>query len=227
MEVVDLAPRRDSLGLDGAAAAPPRLAPAGWPPVDSGTSSTPDFGPSADAPRHHRYTGYSPGARMDKRIRRATLRLLSNGIYVVTARHGDELGAATITWLTQVSFEPPLLAAAIRPGGGFYQCLVVDGPAAVHILASHQQGLAAQFFSSTEVDGSKINGQSFHPGDNGAPILDDALAYAECSVRDIFDTGGDHRLVTFEVETVSFEAVSFQAAFEPLTVAGSPWEYGG
>ena len=47
---------------------------------------------------------------MDDDTRKAALRALTYGLYVVGARAGDEINAMTATWVTQVSFEPPLLA---------------------------------------------------------------------------------------------------------------------
>ena len=46
--------------------------------------------------------------------RRACLRLLSYGLYAVTVRRGSEHGGFTANWLTQVSFDPPLLALSVE-----------------------------------------------------------------------------------------------------------------
>ena len=51
---------------------------------------------------------------MDRATGRAVLRLLSNGIYVLTSRSSDRYGAATVTWLSQASFKPPMIMMAIR-----------------------------------------------------------------------------------------------------------------
>lgn len=112
---------------------------------------------------------------MDVPIRKRTLRLLSNGIYVVTSSSGAAYGAATVTWLSQASFKPPLVMAAIRPDSGL----------------------------------------------TGAPILQSAAAFFECAVRHIF-TLGDHAVVVMEV--VEAEC---RGEVQPLTVAASPWQYGG
>jgi len=49
-----------------------------------------------------------------------------------------------------------------------------------------------------------------------------APAYLECRVRNCVQTEGDHVVVVLEV----VEAES-RLAVQPLTVAESPWEYGG
>ena len=158
---------------------------------------------------------------MDACARKRTLRLLSNGLYVVTSSSGAQHGAATVTWISQASFKPPLVMAAIRPESHVFRCLAESGVAAIHILECDQQDMAQRFFSPTRVLDGTINGEPFVPGVTHAPILKNARAHVECVVRHIF-TRGDHAVVVMEV--VEAEC---HGQIRPLTVAASPWEYGG
>lgn len=158
---------------------------------------------------------------MDGRARKHTLRKLSNGLYVVTSASRTCHGAATVTWMSQASFVPPLVMAAIRPESNVFRCLAESGVVAVHILDSTQQEMAQRFFSPTRVVDGTINGEPFSPGLTGAPILLNALAYFECVVRQIVRLG-DHAVVIMEV--VEAEC---RGDVSPLTVAASPWAYGG
>ena len=45
---------------------------------------------------------------MDPKVRRKTLRMFSNGVYIITSGGGDRYGGATVTWVSQASFHPPL-----------------------------------------------------------------------------------------------------------------------
>jgi flavin reductase (DIM6/NTAB) family NADH-FMN oxidoreductase RutF len=159
---------------------------------------------------------------MDVKTRRHTLRMLTNGMYVVTARDGDQFGAATITWLSQASFKPPLLMAAIRPDSNVFKCLAGSGAAAVHVLGAEQQAIGQKFFAPTMAGDGRLNGEPFTSGVTGAPILTSLGAYVECRVRRIVGTGGDHTVVMMEVVEAQC-----RAPVEPLTIAASPWEYGG
>jgi flavin reductase (DIM6/NTAB) family NADH-FMN oxidoreductase RutF len=60
---------------------------------------------------------------MEPKTKQKALRLLTNGMYVLTSRSGDKYGAATVTWVSQASFKPPLLMAALRKDGSVFQCL--------------------------------------------------------------------------------------------------------
>ncbi len=159
---------------------------------------------------------------MDPDARKKALRMFSNGMYVVTSRSGEHYGAATVTWMSQASFRPPLLMTAIRPDSNVFACLAESRVAAVHVLGSDQQPLAATFFRPTRMAGGLLNGQPFVEGKTLAPILTDAPAHIECRVRQIVDTGGDHALVILEVTEAEC-----QTQVPPLTIAASPWEYGG
>jgi flavin reductase (DIM6/NTAB) family NADH-FMN oxidoreductase RutF len=154
-------------------------------------------------------------------MRKRTLRLLSNGMYVMTSSSGAQHGAATLTWLSQASFKPPLVMAAIRPTSNVFKCLAESHVAAIHILGADQQEMAQRFFSPTRVLDDTINGEPFVAGVTRAPILKNARAHVECEVRHIF-TRGDHAVVVLEV----IEA-ECHGEIDPLTVAASPWEYGG
>ena len=43
------------------------------------------------------------------------LRMFTNGVYILTSRSDEGFGAATVTWVSQASFTPPLLTVAVRP----------------------------------------------------------------------------------------------------------------
>jgi flavin reductase (DIM6/NTAB) family NADH-FMN oxidoreductase RutF len=158
---------------------------------------------------------------MDAAIRKRTLRMLSNGIYVVSSSSGDRYGAATVTWVSQASFKPPLVMAAIRPESNVFKCLSESGVTAVHILDLDQQDIATKFFTPTRVLDRTINGEPFEPGLTGVPILLNARAYVECVVRQIVGLG-DHAVVIMEVVEAGH-----RGEIRPLTVAASPWQYGG
>jgi flavin reductase (DIM6/NTAB) family NADH-FMN oxidoreductase RutF len=158
---------------------------------------------------------------MDAGARKQTLRMLSNGIYVLTSASGGRYGAATVTWLSQASFKPPLLMAALRPESNVFQCLEKSGVAVVHIVDRAQQDMAQRFFAPTAVQDGTLNGEPFAPGRTQAPVLKNALAYCECVVRQLCPLG-DHTVVVMEVVEAACRGKA-----SPLTVEASPWQYGG
>jgi flavin reductase (DIM6/NTAB) family NADH-FMN oxidoreductase RutF len=148
--------------------------------------------------------------------------MISNGMYVVTSRSGDKYGGATVTWLSQASFKPPLIMAAIRPDSNVFDCLTESGSALVHMLGADQQEIARRFLSTTDVANGMMNGVPFSPGPEGMPVLGDMPAHVVCRVVQIINDRGDHALVLLEV----VDAVVHRDT-PPLLVADSPWTYGG
>jgi flavin reductase (DIM6/NTAB) family NADH-FMN oxidoreductase RutF len=57
---------------------------------------------------------------MDADAKKTTLRMIPYGIYVLTAESGNEVAAATVNFVTQTSFSPPLVAVAVKADSGAY-----------------------------------------------------------------------------------------------------------
>jgi flavin reductase (DIM6/NTAB) family NADH-FMN oxidoreductase RutF len=159
---------------------------------------------------------------MDAQAKQKNLRLLTNGIYVLTSRDGDRYGAATVTWVSQVSFKPPLLMAALRKDGSVLSCLVPSGFSVLHIVGSEQQEIAQKFFSATKESNGFLNGEPFQEGKTSAPVLKNLKAYLECKLVEISEDYGDHAIAILEV----VEAGN-HGEVDPLVVGDSPWKYGG
>jgi len=159
---------------------------------------------------------------MDSKTKQKVLRLLTNGMYFLTSRSAERFGATTITWVSQSSFKPPLLMVALRKDGSAFQCVTESRAAVLHVLSSDQQLIAQKFFAATTESQGLLNGEPYVAGSNGAPVLENLGAYLECKALEIVATPGDHAVVVFEV----LDAV-LRKQVEPLTVTGSPWQYGG
>jgi flavin reductase (DIM6/NTAB) family NADH-FMN oxidoreductase RutF len=159
---------------------------------------------------------------MDSKTKQKVLRLLTHGMYILTSRSAERFGAATITWVSQASFKPPLLMVALRKDGNAFQCVVESRTAVLHVLDSGQRDIAQKFFAATEESQGLLNGEPYFKGTNGAPVLENLGAYLECEAVEILERSGDHAIVVFEV----LNAV-LRKDVEPLTVTGSPWQYGG
>ena len=165
----------------------------------------------------------TPGCvNRDPQAKKKTLRMLSNGVYVLTSRSGDHYGAATVSWVSQASFKPPLIMAAVRPESNVFKCLAESGRAVLHIVGERQQETARRFFHPTCAQGGSINGEPFAEGSAASPILSSLPAHLECLVERLVHTDGDHAVVILRVlEAECREQV------RPLTMAQTPWVYGG
>jgi flavin reductase (DIM6/NTAB) family NADH-FMN oxidoreductase RutF len=136
---------------------------------------------------------------MNADAKKIALRMIPYGIYVLTADDGKGgIAAATVNWVTQSAFAPPLVVVGVKTDSGAYSILRGTRNFALNMLGKDQKGLAFTFFKPAAVADGKISGQAFHKGATGAPILDGAVAAVECRVKHIVEEG-DHHVVVAEV----------------------------
>ncbi|HYA50514.1 MAG TPA: flavin reductase family protein [Streptosporangiaceae bacterium] len=124
----------------------------------------------------------------------ALFRRLTLGVYVVGVAHGERRNAFTAAWITQVSFDPLLLALSISPRSASYPLLSESGAFAVTVLKAHQIELARRLGTPAPKGRDKLAGIQWQPGRSGAPIVPDGLAWFECEVTARLPAG-DHVLV--------------------------------
>lgn len=160
---------------------------------------------------------------MDPQIKKQALRLLTYGLYVVTAADGDKVAAGSVNWLSQASFEPPLVMVAIKKDSGLHAIVAGNGALAVNVLAASQKEVASAFFRSTEVKDGKLNGYAFEHGPKtGAPLLLDLPAWFEARVTDAVERG-DHTVYLAEVINAGLR----DPEAKPMVLRDTGWFYGG
>jgi len=135
---------------------------------------------------------------MDADAKKTTLRMIPYGLYVLIAAKDGSVAAATVNWVTQTAFAPPLVVVGVKTDSGAYAVIKQAGAFALNMLGKGQQGLAFAFFKPAQLADGKISGQDFKPGSNGAPILTALPAAVECKVVEIVERG-DHHIVIGEV----------------------------
>ena len=160
---------------------------------------------------------------MDPNAKKHVMRLFTYGLHVLTAKDGDDVAAATVSWLSQASFEPPLIMVGIKVDSGIHEVVKRTGAFAVNILGEGQKEIAAAFFRPSQIEEGRINGYAFEPGpETGAPLLLDLPAWFEARVTDRVERG-DHTVVVAEVINAGVR----DADAKPLELRPTGWSYGG
>jgi len=136
---------------------------------------------------------------MNADAKKIALRMIPYGIYVLTADDGKGgVAAATVNWVTQSAFAPPLVVVGVKTDSGAYALVKNTKNFALNMLGKDQKGLAFTFFKPAQVADGKLSGQEYKKGETGAPILTGAVAAVECKVTSIVEQG-DHHIVVGEV----------------------------
>lgn len=159
------------------------------------------------------------------------LKKITYGFYIVTTRKPSEemstrdkdyIAAATVSWVSQASFDPPQVTVAIQKQTDLHETVEKSRIFAVNIVGKDDQDMLKPFAEGSNIEGNKINGFTFKDGETGAPILDEVPAYFECKVINDF-SDGDHSVYLGEVvagETRNPDAV-------PLVEWETDMHYGG
>jgi flavin reductase (DIM6/NTAB) family NADH-FMN oxidoreductase RutF len=160
---------------------------------------------------------------MDPQAKKVALRAINYGLYVLTAIEGDQVGAAGVNWLTQASFDPPLIVAAVKADSDSHALIERTGVFAVNVLGEDQLDIGKAFFRTTTVEGDTLNGYRFERGpETGAPLLVDLPYWFEARVTDTV-ARGDHTVFVAEVVNAGVRDDSVT----PLLLRSTGMNYGG
>jgi flavin reductase (DIM6/NTAB) family NADH-FMN oxidoreductase RutF len=140
------------------------------------------------------------------RLRRRVLWTFPSGLYVVGSQHGEDRNAMTANWVTQVSFEPKLVAVAVEHEALTHRLITDGGTFTVNTIDREDRAVVRKFTKPVAFDAEAmtLNGFAFRDGLGGAPILTIAVAYVDCSVREAITLGG-HTLFVGEVVECGFQ----------------------
>jgi flavin reductase (DIM6/NTAB) family NADH-FMN oxidoreductase RutF len=122
----------------------------------------------------------------------------ATGVTVITAASGGKLHGMTAQSVTSLSLEPVMLLVCIDKTSHAHDVITAGGAFAVNILGAHQEEVSRVFAKKSEPEPGTLRGEKFRIGRSGAPILEDCLAYIDCTVRQVFD-GGDHSIFLGDV----------------------------
>jgi 3-hydroxy-9,10-secoandrosta-1,3,5(10)-triene-9,17-dione monooxygenase reductase component len=118
---------------------------------------------------------------------RNTLRLFAAGVTILTVKSGERVHGLTVTGFVTISQSPPLVAVVIDHRGRAYDILEQhDAVFAVNILREGQEELSKRF-SLVKEDRFALG--KWRTAATGAPVLEDALAWLDCTVYSRYDTG--------------------------------------
>jgi flavin reductase (DIM6/NTAB) family NADH-FMN oxidoreductase RutF len=135
---------------------------------------------------------------MDPNDKKTALRMIPYGLYVLTAESAAGTAAATVNWVTQASFAPPLVAVGVKADSQAHAIIKQSSAFALNMLGKGQQAMAFTFFKPAERQGGTLSGEPFRPGATGSPILTNAPAFIECRLVGTVEKG-DHSIFVGEV----------------------------
>lgn len=160
---------------------------------------------------------------MDLVAKKTVLRQISYGMYAVTAAHAGERGVFTANWLSQVSFEPPLVVLSVEIDSATLPLIRASGRFAICPFAADQRQLAADLGRPRSRAGDKYAAFDLATVESasGVPVLADTLGYVVCQVQNEI-AAGDSVVILGEV----IEAGVLNEG-EPLTMRAAGFRHAG
>jgi flavin reductase (DIM6/NTAB) family NADH-FMN oxidoreductase RutF len=159
------------------------------------------------------------------KLRRRVLWTMPTGLYIIGSRAGERRNGMTANWCMQVSFDPKLVGVSIDKAAVTHELITEGGVFSVNLLPREDRAIVRKFTKPVDVDplAMTLNGFAFHDGLTGAPILDQAVAYLDCEVRQPVDVGGH----TFFIGEIVDTAFQHDEATEVLRMEDTRMNYGG
>ncbi len=158
---------------------------------------------------------------LDLEAKKTLLRKIPHGLFICGVSEAEEVNGFTASWVTQGSFEPPLVVMAVKSDGSSHGMIQRTGKFSLNILRADQKDLAAVFFKPQKALGGRFEMAPFREGKLGLPILEDCIGAIECLVIGEV-CHGDHTVFVGEVK----EAYLHKDG-DSLNLAATGWSYGG
>src|SRR5438552_12441841 len=94
---------------------------------------------------------------MDADAKKTALRMIPYGIYVLTADDGKgNVAAATVNWVTQTAFAPPLVVVGVKTDSGAYGIVKNTKRFVLNMLGKEHKWLAFTFFHPAQMTDGKL-----------------------------------------------------------------------
>ena len=160
---------------------------------------------------------------LDPDAKKTVLRQFTYGLYAVSAAHDGDRGIFTANWLSQASFEPPLVMLSVELDSSTLPLIRRSGRFAICPLEAGQRELAWALGRPRKRTGDKFAKLDLKVivTASGVPALADALGFVVCQVESEIAAGDS---VVFVAEVIEARVL---AEGEPLTMREAGFRHAG
>jgi 3-hydroxy-9,10-secoandrosta-1,3,5(10)-triene-9,17-dione monooxygenase reductase component len=130
-----------------------------------------------------------------EQFRQVASRWASSVAVITTADESGRLFGLTMTAVTSLSVEPLQYLICLDERSETLSAILASGRFCINFLGSRQMDVSNAFASKAA---EKFRSVSYKLIESGVPVLDDSLAFIECSVA-THVRGGDHRIIIGDV----------------------------
>ena len=158
---------------------------------------------------------------MDDAVKKEALRLFTYGLYAVSVEADGQRNAFTANWLSQVSFDPPLVALSIQNDAVTLPLARAAGRYVVNVFDANQRELAGKLGRSLSRTPDKLAEIAFGATASGQPYLLDTLGWVEVAIENEAPAGDSVLLIGRVVDA------GMLRHDEPLTMRAAGFRHAG
>jgi flavin reductase (DIM6/NTAB) family NADH-FMN oxidoreductase RutF len=160
---------------------------------------------------------------LDPDARKRLLRSFTYGLFWMSAEHNGERGIFTVNWVSQASFDPPLIMVSVEKASSTLPLIRDSGCFVIGPFRSDQRELSGDLGRPKSRAGDKVDAYDLEiePMGSGGFALRDSLGGLACEVRSESDAGDS---VVFIAEVVEARVLGDG---EPLTMSAAGFRHFG
>lgn len=127
---------------------------------------------------------------------------IPSGLFIVAVQDLDSqiTDGYLASWIQQVSFDPLIVALAIKPGRPAYDLIKAGKTFAINIVGDHDKNYLKHFWKGYDPDQNPFKELPHHLGEFKGVILNQAKSAIECVMINSVKPG-DHEVIFAEVKS--------------------------
>jgi flavin reductase (DIM6/NTAB) family NADH-FMN oxidoreductase RutF len=123
----------------------------------------------------------------------------ATGVTIVTSRCEGTVHGMTASSFCSVSLRPPLILVCVNRAARTHAAIAEQQAFGVHILRRGMEEICDRCAGFVGEEAHLLSDLNWRTEVTGAPILDDTLAWVDCSLWNTYD-GGDHTIYVGQVQ---------------------------
>lgn len=127
---------------------------------------------------------------------------MTYGIYVLTSAYDKTINGMIASWVSMVSFDPPLIMVAVHTNRYSHILIEKSGYFALNILSRNQKRFLSRFKGSDSDE--KFADIGWKRSKSGCPILLDSIGFIECKIKESYKPGNHTLFIGKIIDAKSF-----------------------
>jgi flavin reductase (DIM6/NTAB) family NADH-FMN oxidoreductase RutF len=125
---------------------------------------------------------------------------IPSGLLIIAVADPDTgvIDGYLASFVQQVSFNPLMVALAIKPGRPAYDLIKAGHPFAINVIGDHDKSYLKHFWKGYDPNNSPFKELPIQIGEYGGVLLNQAKSSIECVLKESHQPG-DHEVVFAEV----------------------------